>query len=105
VSAAWIVVAVLAVATVSIKAAGPLSLGRRRLPPRVTQLTGMLAPALLGGLVVQVTVGASTGSGVHLDARLVGLGVAVAALALRAPMLLVVVLAAAATAVVRAPGL
>jgi hypothetical protein len=50
--------------------------------------------------VVTEAIGAHRG--VAFDARLAGLGVAAVAVALRAPILLVVILAAAATAVARA---
>jgi hypothetical protein len=54
---------------------------------------------VLAGLVATGVV--SIGQDVVLDARLVGLAVAVVALMLRAPLLVVVVAAAAATAIVR----
>ncbi len=97
---AWIVVAVVGAATVVIKAAGPLLVGGRTLPPRVLAVVRLLAPALLAALVITQTV--VSGDRVVLDARLVGVGAATVALVFRAPLLLVVVLAAASTAAVRA---
>ncbi|MFB9378713.1 AzlD domain-containing protein [Kineococcus gynurae] len=67
---------------------------------RVTRCAALLPAALLAALVAVQTV--SDGPQLVLDARVVGLGVAAVALALRAPFLLVLVLAAGATAVVRA---
>jgi hypothetical protein len=64
-------------------------------------LTGLVAPALLAALVIYETFGAH-GPGIEFDARAVGLGAAVLAIAARAPMLAVVLIAAAATALVRA---
>jgi hypothetical protein len=97
---AWIVVAAVGAATVAIKAAGPLVLGGRPLPPRVLAVVRLLAPALLAALVVTQTV--VSADRLVMDARLIGVAVAVGALVLRAPLLVVVVLAAASTALVRA---
>jgi hypothetical protein len=100
VTAAWIVVAAVGAATVAIKAAGPLLLGGRPLPPRVLAVVRLLAPALLAALVVTQTV--VSADRLVMDARLIGVAVAAGALVLRAPLLVVVVLAAASTALVRA---
>jgi branched-subunit amino acid transport protein len=99
VTAAWIVVGVVGAATVIIKAAGPLFLGGRPLPPRVQAVVRLLAPAVLAALVATGLLAIE--QDLVLDARLAGLAVAVVALVLRAPLLLVVVAAAAATALVR----
>ena len=99
-TAAWIVVAAVGAATVAIKAAGPLLLGGRPLPPRVLAVVRLLAPALLAALVVTQTV--VSADRLVMDARLIGVAVAAGALVLRAPLLVVVVLAAASTALVRA---
>lgn len=98
-TAAWIVVGVVGVATVIIKAAGPVFLGGRPLPPRVQAVVRLLAPAVLAALVATGLLAIE--QDLVLDARLAGLAVAVVALVLRAPLLLVVVAAAAATALVR----
>ena len=96
----WLAIVVVGVATVLLKATGPVLLGGRELPPRVNALVVLLAPAVLGALVVtQVVAGDRE---LVFDARLVGLGAAVVAIALRAPLVVVVVIAAAATAGVRA---
>lgn len=95
-SPVWTVVAVVGAATIGIKATGPFVLAGRELPPRLTALVGLLAPAVLAALVVTSTEG---------DAKRV-LGVAAAAVAvlLRAPMLVVVVVAAVVSAGARALG-
>jgi branched-subunit amino acid transport protein len=95
----WLVVAVVGVATMAIKAAGPVVLGGRPLPPRVLGVVRLLAPALLAALVTVQTFGA--GEELVVDERLVGVGAAAVALVLRAPLLVAVVIAAAATALVR----
>ena len=98
----WILVIVLGAATIALKAVGPVFLGGRDLPPRVAAIVELLAPALLAALVVTQAVGGERE--IVLDARLVGLGAAGGALALRAPILVVIVVAAVATALARAVG-
>jgi hypothetical protein len=102
VTGVWITVAVVGVMTIAFKAVGPVALGGRSLPPRLLGIIELLAPALLAALVV-TQVFASDGKLV-VDARVVGLAAAGCALALRAPVLAVVVIAAAATALARALG-
>jgi len=99
-SAVWLAVIVVGVATILLKATGPVLLGGRELPPRVNVLVVLLAPAVLAALVVTQVVGGDRE--LVFDARLVGLGAACVAIALRAPLLVVVIVAAAATAGTRA---
>lgn len=88
------------VATVAIKAAGPLLLGGRPLPPRVAGMVGLLAPTLLTALVATAVL--ADGQRLVVDARVAGLVAAAVALRFRAPLLAVIVIAAATTALVRA---
>lgn len=97
----WLMIALLFVGTVALKAAGPLALGRRGPSPKRAAVTSLLAPALLAGLVVYETVGSPHGPGLVLDARAAGLFAGAGALALRLPLLVVVSVAALATAVLR----
>jgi len=99
VSAVWLVVLVVGVATVALKATGPVLLGDRTLPEPVARVVSLLAPVLLAALVVTQTVGGD--NELVLDARLAGVGAGAAAIAARAPLPAVVVVAAAATALVR----
>ena len=92
----------LAAGTYALKAAGPLVLGSRRLPTRIQLLVDLLPAALLASLAIVSTVG--DGEAVVLDARLVGLVAAGIALWRRAPFVVVIVVASAATALVRAVG-
>ncbi len=101
-SDALIVLVVLATGTYVFKAAGPLVLGDRRLPVRLQSLVDLLPAALLASLAIVSTVG--EGAAVTLDARLVGLIVAGVALWRRAPFVVVIIVASAATAIVRALG-
>ena len=67
--------------------------------PRVERIADLLPVALLSALIgVQVL---GSGASLEVDARLLGLGVAVVALVLRAPFIVVVLLAAATAALVR----
>jgi hypothetical protein len=100
-TAVWITIAALTVGTIATKAAGALVVGSHSPGERTLAMTGLVAPALLAALVIYESFGAQ-GGGITVDARAAGLGAAVLAIALRAPMLAVMVLAAAATAAVRA---
>jgi branched-subunit amino acid transport protein len=102
VSTLWVVIATVTLASAVIKAAGPILSGGRELPPRMTAVIALLTPALLTALVVTGTFG--EGGGLALDERALGVGVAAIAIALRAPVLLAVVLAALVTALARLLG-
>ena len=99
-SAVWISVIVVGLATIAIKAAGPLLLASHTPPPRVQAALEHLAPALLAALVVTQALGGDNG-GFTVDARLAGLAAAAAALVLRAPLLVVITAAAVTAALVR----
>jgi branched-subunit amino acid transport protein len=95
----WLAVSVIGAATILIKAAGPVLLGGRELPPRVLDIVRLLAPAVLAALVVTQVFG--SGRSLVVDERLAGLAAAALALVFRAPVLLVVAVAAAVTALAR----
>jgi branched-subunit amino acid transport protein len=95
----WLVVAVVGVVTIAFKASGPVVLGDRSLPPRVADVVDVLAPAMLSALVVTQTVG---GDGeVVVDERLLGVAAGGVALLLRAPLIVVMTVAAVTAALVR----
>jgi uncharacterized membrane protein len=96
----WATIVAVALASAAIKAAGPVLVGGRELPPRAVGVVALLAPALLSALVITETFGED--QHLVLDERAIGVAVAAVALALRAHVLLAVALAAASTAVVRA---
>ena len=98
-TATWLVVVLVGLGTVAIKSAGPVLLGGRPLPERLTDVIELLAPALLGALVAVQTFG--DGEALVLDERVVGVAAAAIALRFRAPLLAVLVIAAAATALAR----
>jgi branched-subunit amino acid transport protein len=95
----WIVVVTVGVATIAIKALGPVLLGGRQLPERVTGVVELLAPALLSALVATQVL--AVGRSLVIDERLLGLGVAAVLLWRRAPVIVVIVAAAGVTALVR----
>jgi hypothetical protein len=101
-TAAWLAVSAVGVATIAIKAAGPVAFAGRPLPRPLGAIMPLLAPCLLAALVVGQTVG--DGRAVVVDARLAGVAAAAVALALRAPLLVVLVAAAAVAAAARALG-
>ncbi len=98
----WVLVAIIGVGTMAIKAAGPVLLGGRPLPSRLTGVVALLAPALLAALVATTALG--DGQEIVADARLIGVGAAVIALLLHAPVLVVILAAAIAAAVARVIG-
>jgi branched-subunit amino acid transport protein len=98
-SATWLVVLIVGAFTISFKAAGPVLLAGRQLPARLTSVFELLAPSLLAALVVTQSLGGK--GGIVLDARLIGVGAAAVAIWLRAPLILVVLVAALATALTR----
>jgi len=100
VTAIWIVVLGSGVATMLLKAAGPVLLGGRALPARLNGVVTLLGPALLAALVATNTFGADRA--LTLDARVIGVAAAAVAVAFRAPVLIVVLLAASTTALARA---
>jgi branched-subunit amino acid transport protein len=102
VTAAWIAVGSVGVATIALKAAGPLVFARRPLPRRLAAIMPLLAPCLLAALVVGQTLG--DGRALVIDARVAGVAAAAVALVLRAPLLVVLVAAAGVAAVARALG-
>jgi branched-subunit amino acid transport protein len=95
VSIVWLCVLAVGLATVAIKASGPVLAAGRELPRSTARVVDLLAPAVLAALVA--TQAFATDEELVLDERAAGLLAAGVAILLRAP-LLVVVLAAAATA-------
>lgn len=96
----WIVVVAVGIATVVFKAAGPVLLGRRPLPPRGQSVVDLLAPVMLTALVVTQTFG---GDGeVTVDARLPGVAAAAIALRRGVPIIVAMLIAGVVTGLVRA---
>lgn len=99
-TATWITIAALCLGTVALKAAGPMAMGRRLPRGRLNNVIDLLPTSVLSALVVYETATAVTDEG-HFAPPLIGLAAAGLALALRAPMLVVLVAAAMASALTR----
>jgi branched-subunit amino acid transport protein len=102
VNAAWVAVAGVGAATIALKGAGPLAFAQRPLPAWIRAIMPLLAPCLLAALVIGQTL--EDGRGVTVDARLAGVAAAAVALAVRAPLLVVLAAAAGVAAAARALG-
>jgi hypothetical protein len=102
-SAVWVSIAVLCAGTVAIKSIGPVAVGGNPPSERLSSVIRLIAPALLAALIVYESLSAD-GHGPQFDARLVGVGVAAVGLLARLPLLVIVALAALATALARALG-
>jgi len=96
----WITIAGLAAVTAAIKATGPLIVGDREVPAGANAVISLLAPALLTALILTDTFARE--KDLTVDARAAGLVCAGVAVALRAPLLVTVLVAAAGAAAVRA---
>jgi branched-subunit amino acid transport protein len=101
-NSAWAAVIVVGVATVAIKAAGPVLAGERELTFGSGRVLGLLAPALLAALVA--TNAFATDEALVLDERGAGLLAGGVAVLLKAPLLVVIVVAAVTAALLRAIG-
>lgn len=99
---AWIVVLGVSAGTLLLKGLAPAVFGGRALPARLAGAMALLAPAVLAALIVTNTF--ASGRDLVLDPRAAGLGVALVAVLLRAPVLVVIVAAAGTAALLRAIG-
>jgi branched-subunit amino acid transport protein len=98
--AAWALVALSALVTAAIKAAGPVALGGRELPAWFSGVIGLMAPALLAALVCVSAL--ADGDRLAIGADTAGVAVAGVALWRGASIVLAVVIAAGVTALLRA---
>ncbi|MFK8849515.1 AzlD domain-containing protein [Streptomyces sp. Ac-502] len=98
----WIAIGVTAVGCYLVKYLGLLVPAGALERPLVKRLAALVPVALLAALTAQETF--SDGQQLLFDAKLAGVGAAVVALLLRAPFLLVVAVAVAVTAGIRALG-
>jgi branched-subunit amino acid transport protein len=98
----WAVIAGCAAVTFAIKAAGPVTLGGRDLPPRFSGVIALMAPALLAAFVV--TQALADGERLHVGADTAGVAAAGVVVWRGGSVLPAVVVAVAVTAVLRALG-
>ena len=99
----WIVIALMVAGSYGLKTLGVFWLasdGTNRVGRRVQPLTALIPAALFSAIIVVQTVGSDRS--ISIDARLVGLIVAIVAVSRKAPFIVVVLAAMLATAVVRA---
>ena len=96
----WLLIAGCVIATVLIKAAGPVMLGGRALPPVVLRVIACMAPALLAALVV--TSALTDGQSFRVGAEAVGMLAGGAVLWRGRSLVLAVLVAMAVTAALRA---
>jgi branched-subunit amino acid transport protein len=95
----WTLIVLLAVGAYAFKVTGLIILGGRSLPPVFERCLGLIPAAIITALVMKDTF--TVGQDLTLDARALGIAVAVIAAWKRAPLIVVIVLGAAATALVR----
>lgn len=98
----WTAIAVLAAGAYAWKALGVVVLGRLGLHLRVIDVVGLLPAALLAGVIVLQTL--TDGTSLVVDARLAGVAVGAVAAWRKAPLPVVLVVAAVTTALLRAVG-
>lgn len=98
----WGFVLALAATAYGFKVVGLVLLGGRQLPAVVDRCVALIPAALVAAIIVKDTFG--TGQALVVDARAAGIAVAVVAAWRRAPLVVVIVLGAAVTALVRAAG-
>jgi branched-subunit amino acid transport protein len=99
---AWIAVLVGSIGCYAWKLAGLAAPGRWVDRPPVRRFVELVPVALLAALIAVQTFGA--GRALHIDARAAGLAVAVGAVLLRAPFVVVVLAATVTTALLRLAG-
>ena len=96
----WVLIVGCVAATVTIKAAGPVLLGGRELPPVMLRVIAYLAPALLSALVVIAAF--ADGRELHVGAETVGMLAGGLLLSRGKPLVLAVLVAMVVTALLRA---
>jgi branched-subunit amino acid transport protein len=96
----WLLVAFLSAAAFGLKVLGFVVVGGREMPPILQRCLALIPASLLAALIAKDTF--TTAQEIAIDARLVGLVVAAVAVWRRLPFVVVIVLATAATAAVRA---
>lgn len=95
----WTLIILLAAGAYAFKVTGLIILGGRSLPPVFERCLGLIPAAIITALVMKDTF--TVGQDLTLDARALGIAVAVIAAWKRAPLIVVIVLSAAVTAIVR----
>ena len=95
----WTLIILLTIGAYAFKVTGLVILGGRTLPPIFEHCLALIPAAVVTALVMKDTF--TQGQELVLDARALGIGVAVIAAWRKAPLIVVIVLGAAVTALVR----
>ena len=95
----WGLVLGLALGAYAFKVLGLVVVGDRALPVRLERCLALIPAALIASIVAKDTL--SIGQHLQIDARVVGVGVAIVAAWRKMPVIVVIVAAATATALVR----
>jgi branched-subunit amino acid transport protein len=95
----WTLIILLTIGAYAFKVTGLVILGGRTLPPIFERCLALIPAAVVTALVMKDTF--TTGQDLVLDARALGIAVAVIAAWRKAPLIVVIVLGAAVTALVR----
>ena len=95
----WTLVILLTLGAYAFKVTGLVFLGGRSLPPMFERCLALIPAAVVTALVMKDTF--TNGQELVLDARALGIAVAVIAAWRKAPLIVVIVLGAAVTALVR----
>ena len=103
-NAGWVVPITLAIGVYALKSAGPLFLGSRKLPVLVERLAQLAPAGLLAGLVMVAAFKVDGERALTIDARAIGLAAACVALWRKKGFVVVVLVAAVATAIARKLG-
>lgn len=95
----WTLIILLSVGAYAFKSVGLLLVGTRTLPPVVDRCLSLIPAAVISALVIKDTF--ATGQSLVFDARAAGIAVAIVVAWRRAPLIVVIVVGAATTALVR----
>jgi uncharacterized membrane protein len=95
----WTLILLLAIGAYAFKFAGLVIIGSRTLPARFERCLALIPAAVISALVVKDTL--TAGQEIVIDARAAGIAAAVLAAWRRLPLIVVIVLGAAVTALVR----
>ncbi len=95
----WTLILLLALGAYAFKFTGLVLVGARSLPPSLERCLAFIPAAVISALIVKDTF--TTGQELVVDARAAGIAVAIFAAWRRAPLIVVIVVGAAVTALVR----
>lgn len=95
----WTLIVLLAVGAYAFKFTGLVIIGSRTLPPVFERCLALIPAAVISALIVKDTL--TSGQDLVVDARAAGIAVAILAAWRRAPLIVVIVVGAAVTALVR----